>query len=111
MEGASAIVIDLGTNTFHMLVGQLEPGGTIRPLYRQRYYVRLARGGFHHIADEAIQDAMKACEHFKQTMALWPMLPKHVLGTAAFRLADNGAELQQLLEPKSCIRKRVKGII
>lgn len=94
----AAIAIDLGTNTFHILIGRFLPSGKIHVLYKRRFYVRLGREGMHTISADAIRDARAACLHFRELLDLWPGLPVRVMGTAGFRQSSNGPSLQNELE-------------
>ena len=40
-----AAVIDLGTNTFHILIAEQTNDGTIQDIYRERKFVKLAEDG------------------------------------------------------------------
>ena len=44
-------VIDLGTNTFHLLVIKLDGQGGWSPIYKQREHVRLAENGIGQISE------------------------------------------------------------
>lgn len=97
-------VIDLGTNTFHLLIARVDASGTIHPVIRKRFYVRLARNTIQKISSAAIHSGLAACRFFKS------MLDKHkpvvisVIGTEALRKAENGLsilhEIEHILDTK-----------
>ncbi|MBP6186084.1 MAG: hypothetical protein KA479_14170 [Saprospiraceae bacterium] len=90
-------VIDLGTNTFHLIIGW-QKLGVPKILYRKRYYVKLARSGIGNIHPEALKSAKKACQSFREKLDEIPVQGLLVLGTAALRTATNAPELTQTLE-------------
>lgn len=82
--------IDLGTNTFHLLIVKDENGKLIE-IYRKRFFVKLAEGGISNISKEAWLRAKKALQHFREKIDLYKIDTKHtsVMGTAALRNASN----------------------
>jgi exopolyphosphatase/guanosine-5'-triphosphate,3'-diphosphate pyrophosphatase len=92
-------VLDLGTNTFHLLV--VEAGGsTIQALiHRERIFVKLASGGIDKLADDAMQRGIEALIHFQHTLSDLAVDMTHAVGTAALRTAENGpAYLQRIMD-------------
>ena len=47
-------VIDLGTNTFHLLVAKKGEGISFKELHRQRFFVKLAEDGIETIGKASI---------------------------------------------------------
>ncbi|MCF8236869.1 MAG: hypothetical protein K9I85_01825 [Saprospiraceae bacterium] len=90
-------VIDLGTNTFHLLVATCN-NEILHTIHRQRHFVKLARSGINRIDDQAITDGMVAANQFRQILDRYHVKDVSVLGTAALRLARNARELNQQLE-------------
>lgn len=90
-------VIDLGTNTFHLLIARVDASGTIHPIVRKRFYVRLARTTIQKISSGAIQSGLAACRFFKSMLDKHKPLGISVIGTEALRKAENGlAFLQEI---------------
>lgn len=90
-------VIDLGTNTFHLIIGW-KKHGVPKILYRKRFYVKLARSGIRQIDPDALRSAKKACQRFTEKLDEIPVKGLRVLGTAALRTATNAPELTKSLE-------------
>ena len=90
-------VIDLGTNTFHLLVGSTEGTG-IKVLHRKRYHVKLGRNGMVRIPAPAIKAALTACKHFRRALDDRGVSRVCVMGTAALRQADNAPDLVEAMQ-------------
>lgn len=85
-------VIDLGTNTFHLLIAQLQDNGEIKELYRERVFVKLAAEGIETIGAAPFKRALGAMIHFKKIMDEYNCESISAMGTAALRTASNGAD-------------------
>lgn len=88
-------IIDLGTNTFHLLI--VQPAGNQHPnvLHREKRSVRIGLGGINQgfITDEARRRALICLRDFKKTIEDWRAGTIKALGTSAFRGARNGQDL------------------
>jgi exopolyphosphatase/guanosine-5'-triphosphate,3'-diphosphate pyrophosphatase len=84
-------VIDLGTNTFHLLIAEDAGPGNWRNIHRERVYVKLAEEGIGHIAATPFERGLKALRSFKTHLDKAGVPPESVtaLGTAALRTAGN----------------------
>jgi len=82
-------VIDLGTNTFHMLIvdAHTKP---FKELYRKREYVILAEEGIKTIGLNSIKRAKAAVDNFKVVIDKYAPERIKVFGTEALRSASNG---------------------
>ncbi len=83
-------VIDLGTNTFHLLIVAVE-GKTFRTLYRDRRFIKLASDGIEHLGKEAMERGFDALQEFKAIMDGYQVDKVNAVGTAALRTAANGS--------------------
>ncbi len=90
-------VIDLGTNTFHLIIGW-KNRNVPHVLYRKRFYVKLGRAGIGIIHPDALKSALNACQRFREKLDEIPVKALRVLGTAALRTAANAPDLTQSLE-------------
>lgn len=84
-----AAAIDLGSNTFHLLIVEGENGSITKELYRQRIFVGLGDGGIEVLTEEAIERGLEACLEFRKTMNASGVDKLKVTGTAALRTASN----------------------
>ncbi len=92
-----AAVVDLGTNTFHLLIGRVAESGLIEEVERQRHFVKVASDGIDRIGEAPYARAIEACESIGEVLARYPDIPKVAFATAAMRTADNGPQLRQAL--------------
>ena len=96
-----AAVIDLGTNTFHLLIGRFDAQGKLHTSLRERRYVRLLREQADAISPPAAERAREVCRFMGQLLGQRELRAVRAYGTAAFRTAANGpalrAELSELL--------------
>ncbi len=88
-------VIDLGTNTFHLLIASAGAQAPIREHYRERQFVQLAEEGIEVIGPAPYQRALKTLEGFRQMLDAHGVPPEQAraFGTAALRTASNGPQL------------------
>ncbi len=85
-------VIDLGTNTFHLLIVQQNKTGQLTEVHRERIYVHLAEKGIAKIGADPFQRGINALQKFHKTLASYPVEIIKAFGTAALRTASNTPE-------------------
>ena len=90
-------ILDAGTNTFGFYFYELSQEAPPRLLHRSRVMVNLAEAGLGHLSTEVWGRVLAACERFVSLMLRYEVGAYRALGTAALRMADNGAELVALL--------------
>lgn len=92
--------IDLGSNSFHLLLAQALPRGGYKVLARQRQKVRLADGlQANGELDQAAIDRGVAClENFRQYLARGHIEHIRCVATAALRQASNSATVISAFE-------------
>jgi exopolyphosphatase / guanosine-5'-triphosphate,3'-diphosphate pyrophosphatase len=102
-------VIDLGTNTFHLLIVEQMRDGRVRRLLKEKLYVRLAEDGIERIGPPAFERAMQAVGRFRQLLDAYDVPPARTraLGTAALRTADNAPAFVEEMYAKTGIRAEV----
>lgn len=90
-------VIDLGTNTFHLLIARRYEDGRIVDVYRERRFIRLAEDGIETIGPAPYQRALSTLKDYRRIIDEHGIPADQVLafGTAAMRTASNGRELMQ----------------
>ncbi len=101
-------VIDMGTNTFHLLIASVE-GGELNVLHKEKTAVRLGKGGITQgfITPEAEKRALKALKRFKETIAIENVVQVFATATSAIRNAKNGKELVEKIKVSTGIEVRV----
>jgi len=96
-------VIDLGSNTFHLLIVDLQQDGQWISLLKDRRYVKLASGGLDVINDDSLQRGIAVMKEFATQIQSWKVDATYAVGTAAMREAKNGLEVACILEEQSGI--------
>jgi exopolyphosphatase / guanosine-5'-triphosphate,3'-diphosphate pyrophosphatase len=104
----TAAIIDLGTNTFHLLIARWSERG-FQILHREREAVKIGMGGINEgiITEAGANRAVKALESFRETLAKWSLEKTLGIGTSALRNAKNGARIARRLEQASGIPIRI----
>lgn len=96
-------VIDLGTNTFHLLIVDVNKKGESTELFRERIFVKLAEDGIGKIGDKAYLRGINALSHFQKILLQHQVKNINAFGTAALRTASNGKEFISDAKSKSGI--------
>jgi len=91
--------IDLGTNTFHLLVGYWDKAN-LEVVYRERHFVKIAGDGIETIGPEPMMRALKAAESLGESLSKYNVKASAAYGTAALRTASNGPALKSELEER-----------
>lgn len=98
--------IDLGTNTFHMIIVDVY-NGQPKVIYRKRHFVKLAYEGFDEIGDLARQRGINALLDFKDSLNYFKVTSYKAYGTSIFRRAENGKEFIFELKRKTNLVIRI----
>lgn len=99
-------VIDLGTNTFHLLLIEqtvsTDPGTV---LFRESRPAKIGKGGINEsrITPEAIARALTVLAYFRQILDQHGLAPEtvQVIGTSAIRVAQNQAEFIERVQSET----------
>ena len=91
--------IDLGTNTFHLLIGYWADD-KLEVIYRERHFVKVASDGIGTIGQEPFARALTATEALGASLAKYKVVASVAFGTAALRTATNGEQLKTQLEKR-----------
>jgi exopolyphosphatase/guanosine-5'-triphosphate,3'-diphosphate pyrophosphatase len=90
-------LIDMGTNTFHLLIVEMpaQPGGQPHILLRTKAGVRLGEGGISKgiIAPDPYARALHTLAGFKEEMELHEVEEVRATATSAMRVTKNGPDL------------------
>jgi len=87
-------VIDLGTNTFHLLIIEPLSDGQFREIFRKRFFVQLAEEGIERIGDQAFERGLNTLREYKKVLDKYQVTKIQAFGTAALRTAQNGGEFK-----------------
>ncbi len=100
-------VIDLGTNTFHLMIVRLD--GDFSILHREKQPVKLGQGGINQdkITDEAMLRAQSCMIRFRDLMERHHVTDIRALGTSALRSAQNAEDVLAQIKAASGISVNV----
>lgn len=101
-------VIDLGTNTFHILIARTE-ADTVEVLHREKVAVKIGEGGINEkiIIEEAQARATAALRHFKEVAETYQVSEIYATATSAIRNATNQKEITDRIFEETGIRVKV----
>ncbi|SFA85373.1 Ppx/GppA phosphatase family protein [Algoriphagus aquimarinus] len=93
MNTRKAAVIDMGTNTFHLLLVELD-GVSFKTIYKEKIPVKLGKGGINQntLAEDAIKRAFHTLTHFKNLIDGEHIDQVFAFATSAVRNAENGPD-------------------
>lgn len=92
-------IIDMGTNTFHLLLAEADEKGYHITL-RDRLAVKIGMGGINQgvITEEAIHRALLAMQSFRNTIQQYGITRVYAFGTSALRNARNNSEVARRIK-------------
>lgn len=96
MTGDRLAVIDLGSNTFHLLICEINRDGSLSTIYKDRIYVKLASGGLEQIDPASIGRGLEAMQLFAEQIKANGVKNSRCIGTAALRETKNGREVADM---------------
>ena len=97
-------VIDCGTNTFHLLIVDVNDMGHITRVHKERRYVRLGQEGLSKIGAAPFQRGIACLADYKKLIGQLDVKQVKVFGTEALRRASNRHEFIQAVEHETGIR-------
>ncbi|OIN61247.1 Ppx/GppA phosphatase family protein [Arsenicibacter rosenii] len=104
-------VIDLGTNTFHLMVVERAADGTEKVLFRESRPAKIGKAGINQgmITEEAIGRALGVLGYFREQLDRLevPVAQVVAIGTSAIRVAKNQAEFIERVREATGIRIQV----
>lgn len=106
--GKKIAVIDLGTNTFHILIASVE-GPTFDTLLRERKTVKIGEDGISKgfITEAAQERALMALDEFKSVIDQHQVEKVYATATSAIRNAKNGIELVEKIHQRTGISVKI----
>jgi exopolyphosphatase/guanosine-5'-triphosphate,3'-diphosphate pyrophosphatase len=95
--------LDLGSNSFHLIVVEAHPDGSFDTLLREKDVLRLADGvaRFHRIPPEDVDAAIASVARMRSLGDSMNVDEWVVYATSALREAENGAEVVDLIEAET----------
>ena len=87
-------IIDLGTNTFNLLIAERLPNYTFRKIFNTKIAVKLGEGTINsgYISDAPFQRGINALKQFQQYLLDHNVEHTYAFATSAIRSASNGQE-------------------
>ncbi len=95
-------VIDIGTNTFHILIIS-GTSNQFKVLFKERKYVKLGQGGVKVISAAAFQRGITAMKTFKSHLDKFHCTNLKCIGTAAMRKCTNAIDFQNAVLKETSI--------
>jgi len=99
--------IDLGTNTFHLIIAEVEQHRIIKIHNRISRVVRLAKDGFAPISEESIQRALLCLHDFAAIITQYDVEEVEIVGTEALRSATNQADILERIRHSTGYEVRI----
>ncbi|MFB6306520.1 MAG: hypothetical protein ABEH43_05960 [Flavobacteriales bacterium] len=95
-------VLDLGTNTFNLLIAEKRNDQGIDILHRTKYPAKLGEGGIHKsfIAPKAMKRGLDAVLHHYEMIKEYNCNKTIAFATSAIRSANNGKEFVKILKDR-----------
>ena len=100
-------MIDMGTNTFNLLIAESQQSNKFETLHREQFVVKIGQGGISKglINEEAQKRLFKALDQIQKILQLFKVKEQNIWGvaTSAFRNARNAREITQEIKRKYAI--------
>ncbi len=102
-------IIDLGTNTFNILIVNTLPGGSYNTIYRDRFVAKIGKGGFDKkiITKEAFERGLKGIQYHYDNIKKYNVDKIICYATSAIRDALNGNDFVKKVKDKFNIEIQV----
>ena len=104
-------IIDLGTNTFHLLIAEKQPNQPYTTLFRESRPAKIGQAGINQgvITEAGIDRALAVLSYFRQKLDQFGVMPEQVIatGTSAIRVAKNQIEFIERVRQTTGIPIRV----
>src|SRR5581483_1680298 len=102
-------ILDLGTNTFNLLIAEGDKEGKPKFIYKKELPVEIGKGGIHkgHITAEATERAIKALHIHRKTIGEHGVESFYAFATSAVRDASNGKEFAERIRIETGIEIKI----
>ena len=96
-------VIDLGTNSFHLLIVETDLEGSFKEIFQKEIFVRLAQNGIQTIGSKPYQHGLEVIQSYHQILQQYKVQQIRAVGTSALRTASNGLHFINEVKTKTGI--------
>ena len=100
-------VIDLGTNTFHLLIVEVDGAGHLTEVHRESRFVKLGEEGIETIGQAPFKRGLQTLIDYQKILEQYKINDAIALGTAALRTASNGKTFVKSVEDITGIQPRL----
>ncbi|HXC03767.1 MAG TPA: phosphatase, partial [Bacteroidia bacterium] len=102
-------IIDLGTNTFNLLIAETHADGSYRVIFKTKVASKLGEGGINEgiIRPPAFQRGIDALKGYKIKMEELGVQTIYAFATSAIRSASNGSDFVQAVKEQTGIEIKV----
>jgi exopolyphosphatase/guanosine-5'-triphosphate,3'-diphosphate pyrophosphatase len=102
-------ILDLGTNTFNLLIAEENPNGGFQILLSKKKPVKLGEGRINQneIIPEAIDRGVKAISAYSNLIKEYAVVELKAFGTSALRTASNGKVLLDMIKHETGIEVEI----
>ena len=100
-------IIDLGSNTFHLLIAKVTSPQEFEEVYKEAFFVKLASEGIEKIGDKPFQKGIEIMVHFAEKCKDLQVSEIKAIGTATLRRAENASFFIQQVYEKTGIEVAV----
>ncbi len=102
-------ILDLGTNTFNLLIAEKDEQGKLVFIYSKELPVELGKGGIHkkEITPDATQRAINALHTHRNKMGEFNVDEYYAFATSAVRDAENGKDFTRRMRIETGIEIRI----
>jgi exopolyphosphatase / guanosine-5'-triphosphate,3'-diphosphate pyrophosphatase len=104
MSKHKVAVIDLGTNTFHLIIAELSGEG-FKIIFKEKTTVKIGQGGISagFITQDAFERAITAMDNFKNIIEEYRIKSIYATATSAIRNASNGKLMVETIKARTGI--------
>jgi exopolyphosphatase/guanosine-5'-triphosphate,3'-diphosphate pyrophosphatase len=101
--------LDIGTNTFRLLIARVTPLGHLEELHSEQQIIRLGEGleKSGHLQPQAINRALDTLKHFRAVIKRYPVDKVVAVATSAVREAVNGNTFVKSIEKETGIQVEI----
>src|SRR3712207_4070833 len=95
--------LDLGSNSFHLLVADVHPDGTFESISREKEMLRLGDevSRYGRVTEAGLQKAIETVRRLKRIADADGAVEVIAKATSAIRSAENGSEVVDVLEEET----------